>query len=1002
MTICKELEKITIGIFDHRPSNIINNNIDSNILKSNNSNLISIKKSNLTDLNIYYQNVRGLRTKTKSVLSNSLSMNFDVYALTETWLTSSINSLELFDKSFIVFRKDRYNSQNLLSAVNTAKGGGVLVAIKSKFNVSEILIPNSESLEIVGVEVNLQSKKLIIISYYIPPNSNLEVYSNFNKAIDSITSELSSSDELIICGDFNLPNITWLPHDEEPFLTPRNLSNEIEYSFCDNLAANYMQQISNIKNFQSKQLDLIFTSDWDNIILTQFVSTLVNIDQYHPPITFTYCYNAPIAVASANSYRFNFNKTDFQGLNAYLHSFDFNTLNDNVDYNEVIENFYNIILHGFNLFVPKSIVKGIDNSPPWFTHEIKKLRNIKNKAWRKYLKSKNNIDYINFTNLFNIFKQKVDQSYNSYVDDMSFKLVDNPKAFWNFVNSKRKSDQFPTFMSFNGNLSNDPAVISNYFREHFSDCYLGNNFKINESHFDHLENSPKTTLQDIIFDEILTKSYLDKLGNNASPGPDGIPEIILKNCSSSLTLPLTILFKRSLATGIFPYLWKKSYIKPIHKKGSKKDVLNYRPIAKLSCIPKLFELMVFDNIYDHCLSFLVANQHGFMKSRSTVTNLVESTSIFINNMEAGYQTDVLFSDLSKAFDLLPHSVILFKLRKLGFPKYFLKWIESYLTNRTYSILFKSIVTSAFEANSGVPQGSHLGPLLFIISINDVVSLIKNSNISIYADDMKIYRKITSMSDSISLQEDMNRFSTWCTSNCLKLNVGKCAMMTFSRKKTPIQFNYKLNNETVPIVESFRDLGIYLDQNLNFKLHYNYIINKSNSMLGFIKRWSKEFSDPYILKSLYTCLVRPNLEYASQVWNPHFDIHIRRIERIQRNFIRFAFRQFHWINPLILPPYVDRIKLINMQTLEKRREMADVVFLNEIINSNIDSSFLLNKIEFNHDNRFRSPNLFNLKFHRTTYGMFEPINRLLILGNKYQNYIRISTSKNNLKKLILND
>lgn len=181
-------------------------------------------------------------------------------------------------------------------------------------------------------------------------------------------------------------------------------------------------------------------------------------------------------------------------------------------------------------------------------------------------------------------------------------------------------------------------------------------------------------------------------------------------------------------------------------------------------------------------------------------------------MEAGFQTDVLYTDLSKAFDLLPHAIILFKLKKLGFPLYFINWIESYLSNRSYSILFRSTISSSFEANSGVPQGSHLGPLLFIISINDVVSVIQNSNIGIYADDMKIYKKITSLNDSYLLQNDLDRFTNWCNLNFLKLNVDKCAIMTFTRKHLPIQFPYKLNDQTVSRVESFKDLGVFFIRN----------------------------------------------------------------------------------------------------------------------------------------------------------------------------------------------
>lgn len=947
---------------------------------------------------MYYQNVRGLRTKTKTLFSNATILNFDCFILTETWLCPSITNPELFDCTYCVYRKDRYSS-NSLNGI-TPKGGGVLIAIKSNLNSSLVSIADCDQLEILCVKVKFSNKNVFIVCCYIPPNSNIDIYSQYNNAINGINEKICDTDEIMLFGDFNLPNLRWIKHDEESFMIPNSISNELECSFIDNINMNNFQQISNIPNFQGKQLDLIFTSDWNNLLNIDFPFSLVNIDLFHPPLSFSYCVNAPHYPLGENMYQFNFKKANYDAISEFLNSYDFSTIFNNIDIKDMINKFYEIIFSSFRQFIPMTRLRSLNSCPPWYTHELKKLRNKKNKSWRKYLKSKNGTDYNNFLVLFNEFKNLSEELYQLYVCNMSVKLKSNPKEFWKFVNMKRKCDEYPTFMNYNGNTSNDNAEISEYFRDFFSIPYSNPSFCADVNNFNHINNNSQISL-DLQIASTQLIDYLEKLNMNYSPGPDGIPESILKKCSNALALPLSILFNTSLSVGIFPDIWKKAFIRPIFKKDSKNVVNNYRPIAKLSAVPKIFELVVFDSIYSKCSNIISGIQHGFVKHKSTTTNLVESTSIFLNNMESGFQTDVIYTDFSKAFDILPHSIILLKLEKYGFPRSFIKWIGSYLNGRTYSVVFRSSVSNPFTANSGVPQGSHLGPLLFILSVNDVGSFINHSNIKIYADDMKIFKKITSMGDATLLQSDLNNFFSWCTINNLLLNVSKCAQVTYSRRSINFNFTYSINNSNLSKTQSIRDLGVLFDSKLNFRAHYESIIHKANSMLGFVKRWSREFKDPYTLKSLYTSLVRPNLEYASQVWSPFYQIHENRIESIQKNFLRFALRNLRWNDPIILPPYENRLKLIQLSTLKLRREAADIVFLTEIIKGNIISPEILNKINFNTISHLRSSNLFITTHHRTNYGSNEPIHRMLSMGNKYKSYIDFTQKKDTLKHKIFN-
>ena len=220
-------------------------------------------------------------------------------------------------------------------------------------------------------------------------------------------------------------------------------------------------------------------------------------------------------------------------------------------------------------------------------------------------------------------------------------------------------------------------------------------------------------------------------------------------------------------------------------------------------------------------------------------------------------------------------------------------MESYLTDRFYQVKFRGTTSKLFQATSGVPQGSHLGPLLFILALNDVGTVIRHSNVLIYADDMKIFKKIDDLTDCALLQSDIKEFDRWCSKKNLYLNAEKC--------QSKIVFEYSIDNTVLCDVDSVRDLGVSFDTNLTFNRHIDLICTKASSLFGFIKIWAKEFNNPLVTKTLFTTIVRPHLEYASQVWSPYYRVHIDRIEKIQKRFVRFALNHLNWSDPFALPP-----------------------------------------------------------------------------------------------------
>jgi Reverse transcriptase (RNA-dependent DNA polymerase) len=472
------------------------------------------------------------------------------------------------------------------------------------------------------------------------------------------------------------------------------------------------------------------------------------------------------------------------------------------------------------------------------------------------------------------------------------------------------------------------------------------------------------------------------LDSKKGPGPDGIPPRILKECLKGLEKPLTMLFNLSLKSGIFPENWKTSYIVPIFKNGARDQIENYRGIAILSAIPKLFEKLVFDKIYFNLKERISIHQHGFLKGRSAVSNLMLFTSFCLNKIENGCQVDVVYTDFSKAFDCLNHKILLGKLHAYGIMSRVHKWIKSYLNGRMQMIKIGDSISKPIQVWSGVPQGSHLGPLLFLLFINDIIETFENVRALLYADDMKLFSVVKNLDDCVRMQNDLSRLSEWCECNKLFLNIKKCKIITFGRIKHPILYDYTLNGQMLERVKSMNDLGVIVDEKLDFVEHVETIVSRARKMLGFVMRISKEFQDPYTLKSLYIALVRSKLEYASCVWSPNYGVHVNKIERVQKRFAKFAFRRMRWENENELPPYESRCMLLNLISLKKRRDIGCIMFMRDLVCGKIVCPDLLERVHFSASNyRTRASFLLYASTHRTNYGMFEPLNNSISLFNK---------------------
>jgi hypothetical protein len=301
----------------------------------------------------------------------------------------------------------------------------------------------------------------------------------------------------------------------------------------------------------------------------------------------------------------------------------------------------------------------------------------------------------------------------------------------------------------------------------------------------------------------------------------------------------------------------------------------------------------------------------------------------------------------------------------------------------------------------VPQGSHLGPLFFILFINDVADVLDDVHFLIYADDIKIFFPVKTSNDCLFLQSKLNQFLNWCNINCLNLNVKKCKCISFSRKLNVINYDYKFDSKDIVRCDVINDLGVMLDNKLMFNVHIDYIVGKAMKCLGFVKRFGKEFKDPYVHKVLYCTYVRSVLEFASSIWSPFFQNAIDRIERVQRNFTRFALRSSNMYDPNNLPSYLIRCKLLGLSSLCHRRVVMDSMFAFDLLTGKTKCSDLLQGISLNvNPHNTRNASLIYAKPHRTIYGFNAPLERCLRNFSKFDEIFDFHLSRNQFKNRII--
>ena len=726
-----------------------------------------------------------------------------------------------------------------------------------------------------------------------------------------------------IIGDFNFRAIDWSSW------TTSEGSESKEAKFIDTVKdCFYHQHIDKPTrrrgNDMPSQLDLIFTDEEMQVSDVQHLAPLGKSD--HSVILFNFCSYVDYSKPKDT---YNYEKGDYEGMTRELVSSAWCDDYVNGARNRTVEENWlllkNKLIDLRNRFVP--LRKG-SSKRRWkksripINDETKDAIKSKKKAHRQWITANPGEESDSRKTMYKKATSKVkkllQKAKRLFEKGIALEAKTNPKKFWLHARSKlnTKTGIAPLLenQTDQTSLRYDDKSKADLLQKQFLSVFT------KES----ADDVPKLATRTIsIISELLImeKDVLTKLkclNPYKSCGPDGIHSRLLRELADHMAGPVTALFNSTLRHGQVPHDWRKANISAIFKKGSKNLASNYRPISLTAVLCKLMESFLRDHMMKHLIdnNLLTKKQHGFISGRSTVTQLLNYLDKCAQSVATGKVVDAIYLDFEKAFDTVPHRRLLGKLESYGISGGVLKWVADYLSGRTQVVSVNGTVSDVGSVLSGVPQGTVLGPLLFVIYINDMLDPITSDGL-LFADDTKVFRQICSEENALQLQSDINKLEAWTKTWLLRFNADKCHVLTLGRfENIRHTHRYKIGGRELEHVFEEKDLGVHVDSDLSFEEHITTKVRKANQIMGLIRR-SFTYLDEKSFVRLYTALVRPHLEYAQSVWSPHLKKFTNLIENVQ-------IRATKLVDHLDGLDYSERLKRLNLPTLAFRRLRGDLV------------------------------------------------------------------------------
>jgi hypothetical protein len=844
----------------------------------------------------------------------------DILAVTETWLVPVVASSFVGVPGYAVVRGDTESGIR-------KHGACLYVAERLKFLEVNVDCPNACAVHLLDFDIR-------VISIYRPPSSTAL---QDDILVDCIIACCQGM-EAVLLGDFNLPTLNWAVDIFSNYISP---SDKKILNCFDSLGL--VQWVTEPTITSGNILDLVLTTDPDRVGSVEVLPPLPCCG--HSPVLFDYVFVGDVRDRDSGGGRLLWQRGDYDSISGALSSWDWDYEFDGLTVNDNYTLLSSILMDLVARFVPSRD----GNAVPWSRSPPGWLSQLRSDAWSRYksaravfgrrevrvLEALENYKEVNFRyRNFEVF------SRCNYEESLIRRINVAPKLFHSYIRHKKVSR--PTVGPLKlpcGRLVVDSIEMAEVFAQTFSSVYVTEdpiNPAILQFFPGHMER----------FDigEADVVRALSVLDGSSSSGPDGVHPMLLKSCCSELAHPLSVIFNKSLLSGSIPLLWSKSLVVPLFKAGSRFDPSNYRPVSLTSVCCKTMERVIAARLVAHleenCL--LSPDQFGFRSGRSTEDQLLLTYGEVAERVDSGYVVDVVLLDFSKAFDVVCHSVLLQKLVALGVDGAVVQWIAAFLSNRKMSVVCDGVVSGSRDVGSGVPQGSVLGPILFLIYVNHIVQY-TSCSCKAFADDFKLYlhfareRDYTIVQGVRALQRDLNSVSSVSGSWNLRLNQRKCVVMRFGGgnydfSSVGVDGKYYLDGVQLEFVDSWRDLGVIVDVKLRFHEHVRTAVNKAAGLANNLLRSTVNRS-PIFMKTLFISHIRPILDYCSCVYNVGYLGDSRSVESVQR-------RWTGCVEGLGELDYAGRLQALDLFSMSGRRLRSDLIKIWKIFHSGDEHMLVL--------------------------------------------------------------
>ena len=858
-------------------------------------------------------------------------------AITETWLQDHIRDAQLSIKGFNISRCDR----------GDRSGGGVLLYSHVNYPISGCKTYDDSHCLVLFVKFS--TLKLGIFVVYRPPEAPSDKFQcALNFVQKCIEGELDRSFQVCLVGDLNFPGIDWRTERVLSGQTVQSQGSAI--NFLKFLNTRFMNQYVDQPTRGSNVLDL-FCTDNPGLVQSVAVSPLPLEMSDHSLVSVLISIPVTELDGIQNNETvddgfasLNFSKADYPRICDAIRTFNWTQLECQHSLQDYPAVFTKTLLDICRQYVPTKSSRsrqGKMGRP----REVNALRRRRKRLKRRILLLGGQADNPRHTDLqrkLTLLDLEIKTAYQREFDRREQAVIEkiksNPKAFYSYAKSHSvvkcsiamlRDEHERTYVK--------PQEIANVLQNYFSSVYSDpSSEEVQAPQFDSPHIEEQMTNEVLNFTTEDMEAAIKELKNSSAPGPDGVPAVLLKNCSQALAGPLTSMWKWSFREGVVPAYYKMSLVTPLHKKGDKITPGNYRPVSLTSHIVKVFE-RVLKKILVKFLetnSLISSNQHGFRSGRSTLTQLLAHVDDVLVGWCRGKDSDCIYLDYAKAFDKVDHALLIKKLHLYSVHPMMLKWIESFLMERKQCVVVNGSRSNERPVISGVPQGSVLGPVLFVMFINDLERVVtNNSTVRFFADDTRISKHIDCVEDHYALQDDVTSILGWAKRNNMQLHEQKFELLVHragpstgleSLPFTSHLYTYKVSEEVLlSPTNELKDLGVRISSDLSWKRQIGVVISKSRSMAAWVLSVFKS-REPEVMMTLYKTYVRTQLEYCSILWHPLTVEDIMTIEGVQRTFTSK-------IVGLSDKDYWERLEILNLMSLQRRRERYIIIMMWKILN-----------------------------------------------------------------------